>query len=57
MINWGTAAVLIVLIAIVAWIIWSMIRDKKAGKSLSCGMDCSKCSGHCRMQQTQEKKD
>ena len=27
----------------------SMIRDKKAGKSLSCGCDCKHCSGACHM--------
>ncbi len=25
----------------------SMVRDKKRGKSLQCGADCSHCSGHC----------
>ena len=25
----------------------SMIRDKKAGKSLQCGGDCKNCGGHC----------
>ncbi|MGE9948045.1 MULTISPECIES: FeoB-associated Cys-rich membrane protein [Lachnospiraceae] len=24
-----------------------MIKDKKAGKSLQCGQNCSHCSGHC----------
>lgn len=24
-----------------------MMRDKKNGKSLSCGGDCSHCKGHC----------
>ena len=27
----------------------SMIRDKRAGKSLSCGCDCKHCSGACHM--------
>lgn len=24
-----------------------LVRDKKNGKSLSCGGDCSRCKGHC----------
>ena len=39
--DMGTIIVLIVLI------IRSMVKDKKAGKSLQCGGDCSKCGGHC----------
>ncbi len=27
----------------------SMVKDKKAGKSLSCGCDCKHCSGACHM--------
>ncbi len=37
----------IVLIAVIALVIRSMVRDKKNGKSLQCGGDCSKCGGHC----------
>ena len=36
-----------VLIAAVAAIIRSMIRDKKNGKSIQCGGDCRHCGGHC----------
>lgn len=45
--DMGTIIVLIVLATIVALIIRSMVKDKKAGKSLQCGGDCSKCGGHC----------
>jgi len=45
--DMGTITVLIVLAIIVALIIRSMVKDKKAGKSLQCGGDCSKCGGHC----------
>ena len=45
--DMGTNIVLIVLAIIVALIIRSMVKDKKAGKSLQCGGDCSKCGGHC----------
>jgi len=41
----GTVIVLAVLLAVVVFIVRSMIKDKKAGKSLSCGGDCSKCKG------------
>lgn len=43
----GTAIVLIVLAGVVAVVVRSMIRDKKKGKSLQCGGDCSHCGGHC----------
>ena len=45
--DMGTIIALIVLAIIVALIIRSMVKDKKAGKSLQCGGDCSKCGGHC----------
>lgn len=43
----GTMIVGLILIGIVTLIIRSMVRDKKKGKSLQCGMDCKNCSGHC----------
>ena len=44
----GTAIVVTVLVVIVGLIIFSMVRNKKAGKS-SCGCGCSSCpmSGKC----------
>lgn len=45
--DMGTIIVLIVLAIIIALIIRSMVKDRKAGKSLQCGGDCSKCGGHC----------
>jgi len=41
----GTAIVLVIVVSIVALVVRSMIKSKKAGKSLQCGMDCSKCKG------------
>ena len=41
----GTVLVLIILGAIVALIVRSMIKDRKNGKSASCGGDCSHCKG------------
>lgn len=43
----GTFVVGIALSAVVVLIIRSMIKDKKNGKSLQCGGDCSHCGGHC----------
>ena len=43
----GTAVVFVLLVGVVGMIIRSMIKDKKAGKSLQCGQDCKHCSGHC----------
>ena len=43
----ATALVVIVLIILVALALRSMVRDKKNGKSLQCGGDCSNCGGRC----------
>ena len=51
--NFGTGIVLLILCGAVALIIRGMIRDKKNGKSLHCGMDCRNCSGFCTQYQTE----
>ena len=43
----GTAVVLLLLAGGVGLAMRSMVKDKKAGKSLQCGQDCSHCSGCC----------
>ncbi len=43
----GTAIVLVVVLAAVGLAVRSMVKDKKAGKSLQCGGDCEHCKGHC----------
>ncbi|MCI5597419.1 MAG: FeoB-associated Cys-rich membrane protein [Lachnospiraceae bacterium] len=43
----GTLLVSTILLAIVVFVIKSMIKDKKNGKSLQCGGDCKHCGGHC----------
>ncbi len=43
----GTVIVLAIILGVVALAVRSMIRDKKAGKSLQCGGDCKHCGGHC----------
>ena len=42
----GTVIVALVLAAIVGLIIWSMVKDKKKGKS-SCGGNCAHCGANC----------
>lgn len=41
----GTAVVLVIVIGAVGLAIRSMVKDKKAGKSIQCGGDCGKCRG------------
>lgn len=43
----GTIIVGAILLLVVALVIRSMVRDKKSGKSLQCGGDCSHCGGRC----------
>lgn len=43
----GTIIVLAIVAGAAALAIRSMIKDKKAGKSLQCGGDCTRCSGKC----------
>ena len=43
----GTIIVGAVLLLVVGLAVRSMIRDKKAGKSLQCGGECKNCGGHC----------
>lgn len=43
----GTAVGIVILTTIVGAAVSSMVKDKKAGKSLQCGQDCKHCGGHC----------
>ena len=43
--HMGTLIVGLILIVVIGIAIASMIYDKKRGKSLQCGGDCSKCRG------------
>ncbi len=43
----GTWFVGIALAVVVGLVIRSMIRDKKKGKSIQCGGDCSHCGRGC----------
>lgn len=47
MTNWGTLAVLAVLLVIVAAIVYTLHRDRRTGKNgcgVRCGGDCAGCS-------------
>lgn len=52
----GTFIVLLLVAGAAALAIRQMIKDKKAGKSLSCGGDCSRCEG-CQSNHKTDKKD
>lgn len=43
----GTVIVTIVLIVVVGLIVASLIRDKRKGKSVLCGGECSHCGHTC----------
>lgn len=45
--NMGTVVVLAIVAALTGLAVRSMVRDKKNGKSLQCGGDCSHCRGNC----------
>lgn len=47
----GTILVLLLLAAIVAFVIYRMVKDKKQGKS-SCGGNCSSCPNGCACHST-----
>ena len=41
----GTIVTAAALVCIVGLVVRKMIRDKKSGKSLQCGCDCTHCGG------------
>lgn len=41
----GTVIVAGIVLLLVGLVVWKMIKDKKNGKSIQCGGDCSKCKG------------
>ncbi|MDD3404202.1 MAG: FeoB-associated Cys-rich membrane protein [Hespellia sp.] len=43
----GTIIVGVLVLAGVGLAIRSMVKDKKAGKSIQCGGDCKHCGGGC----------
>ena len=51
----GTLVVGLILFAIVAAIVFSMIKAKRAGRHPSCGGHCTSCSGACHCAHTIQK--
>lgn len=43
----GTIIAGLIVAGIIALAVRSMVRDKKNGKSVQCGGECSHCGGHC----------
>jgi len=43
----GTFIIGIIVLALAALAVRSMVKDKKSGKSIQCGGDCKDCGGHC----------
>lgn len=43
----GTVIVGLIVLALVGLAVYSMVKDKKNGKSIQCGGDCSKCGHNC----------
>lgn len=43
----GTVIVGLFVAGAAALAVRSMVRDKKKGRSLQCGADCSRCGGRC----------
>ena len=43
----GNAIVIVALLTIVFFIVKSIIKDKKSGKSPACGGNCAACGGAC----------
>ncbi len=43
----GTFIVLAIVAVAIFFAVKSMVKDKKNGKSISCGGDCKHCGGGC----------
>lgn len=46
--NLGTIAVALILCGVIVWIAVSIVRDKKSGKSCSCGCENCAAKGCCK---------
>lgn len=44
----GTIITGIIVTGIAGLAVYSMVRDRKNGKSVQCGGNCASCKGHCR---------
>ena len=54
--TWETALIIAGLCAVVSLAVWSVIQDRKKGRSCSCGCSCQSCpmSGKCHAAQDKE---
>ena len=43
----GTIITAVILLAVIVGVICYMVRQKKKGKPLACGMDCENCGSAC----------
>ena len=50
----GTVIVLLILAGVIGLAIRSMVKDRKSGRSLQCGQNCSHCGGQCHHVQKNE---
>ena len=50
--NWATILISLLLLALVVWIVVSLLKNRKKGKS-SCGCNCAHCAmaGSCQNHQ------
>lgn len=55
--NWGTILVAAILLILVVLIVKKLLKDKRNGKSCSCGGDCSHCSTGCMHAHNSEKQN
>lgn len=53
--NWGSLLVGAIVLAIVAVIVWRIVRNRRAGKTV-CGGDCAHCAGCSACHPTPKKK-
>ena len=52
---WGSLLIGAIVIGIVAVIVWRIVRNRRAGKTV-CGGDCANCPGCCACHPAPEKK-
>lgn len=54
--NLSSIIVVLILAVAVALVIRKMIKEKKAGKSITCSRNCGGCAGSCNCHSTSDKK-
>ena len=51
---WGSLLIGAIVVGIVAVIVWRIVRNRRAGKTV-CGSDCANCPGCCACHPAPEK--